>query len=156
MVRPLRADWEIEIEKHTRHIASNKKVLEGFDEGKLFLILAKKLHPEENQLVDTEKYMKARDNEMNARIEYSKTMLMLIKNLIGVQNKEFSKIMYTRLCSASTDIIEALEEEMECDMNDTNHLNEQQYIELCDMYKKEMELWDKISNSMGSVDWFGE
>ena len=135
-----------QINKHKRLIEENKKRLNDITMGHMLICLARLNQDfDKEELADKEKFGSARRTELSEKIEYSKTVIMLFRNFIGVKNKGFCKIMYNRLCEKSTDIIEALAEQMECKCSKTN---ENEYMDICNMFKDELVFWDKIHMTM--------
>jgi len=135
-----------QINKHKRLIGENKKRLNDITMGDMLMCLAKLNQDiDKEEIADKEKFGSARRTELSEKIEYSKTVIMLFRNFIGVRNKGFCKIMYNRLCEKSTDIIEALAEQMECKCSETN---ENEYMDICNMFKDEMVFWDRVYMTM--------
>jgi len=135
-----------QINKHKRLIEENKKRLNDITMGEMLLCLARLNQDfDKEELADKEKFGSARRTELSEKIEYSKIVIMLFRNFMGVENKEFCKIMYNRLCEKSTNIIEAVAEQMECKLSETN---ENEYMKICNMFKDELVLWDRVYRVM--------
>ena len=90
------------------------------------------------------KYGECRKREQEAKIAYSKTIIMLFNDYLNVKSSEFARLMYDRLVDKSTDIIESMGEGLE--YSDCGY-NEQEYIKICNNFKTEVEFWDKLTSS---------